>query len=33
MPKLIQLRLLAFYNSKEKAIGICSVDLSKFIHG
>jgi hypothetical protein len=26
--KLIQLRLIASYNSKEKAIGICSVDLS-----
>ncbi|CDW73131.1 UNKNOWN [Stylonychia lemnae] len=31
--KFIQIRLIAFYNSKEKAIGICSVDLSHFIHG
>ena len=29
--KPIQLRLLAFYNSKEKAIGICSIDLSAFV--
>ncbi len=28
--KVIQLRLMAFYNSKEKAIGICSLDLAQF---
>eukprot|EP00347_Sterkiella_histriomuscorum_P010840 403374724 len=31
--KVIQLRLIAFYNSKEKAIGICSVDLAQFVTG
>lgn len=33
MLKQIQLRLLAVYNSKEKAIGICSLDLRDFITG
>ena len=30
-PILIQLRLFAFYNSKDKAIGLANVDLGQFI--
>lgn len=30
--KQIQFKLYAYYNSKEKAIGICSIDLSTFVN-
>lgn len=30
-PVLVQLRLIAYYNAKDKAIGLCNVDLAAFI--
>ena len=30
-PVLVQLRLIAYYNGKDKAIGLCNVDLSAYI--
>jgi N-terminal C2 in EEIG1 and EHBP1 proteins len=28
---MIQIRLFAFYNGKDKAIGLCNVDLAEYI--